>query len=226
MTVDSGTTTREDRQMTEPHHPTLKASALLFACFAAMAAGMVELSLAAGYLAGSGTFPGGAATPAAGVATSAAGVATLAAGLATLPAGLGLMAWALMALHRNSLVLPRVVKPALAAAAAGHLLVLAVGPEAGSSTGISHLTALCLVLMALAGAGWLDRQKKTNDGGAHGQPRTGRLLAAAFGAAVVVASVATPGLAASMAGQYAVPHGEHGQAPQPGNQIQIPSHHH
>ncbi|WP_426006751.1 hypothetical protein ACPFL9_07490 [Paenarthrobacter sp. NyZ202] len=198
--------------MTEPHHPTLKASALLFACFAAMAAGMVELSLAAGYLAGSGTFPGGAARPAAGVAT--------------LAAGLGLMAWALMALHRNSLVLPRVVKPALAVAAAGHLLVLAVGPEAGSSTGISHLTALCLVLMALAGAGWLDRQKKTNDGGAHGQPRTGRLLAAAFGAAVVVASVATPGLAASMAGQYAVPHGEHGQAPQPGNQIQIPSHHH
>lgn len=66
------------------------------------------------------------------------------------------------------------------------------------------------------------RQHKTNDGGAHGQPRTGRLLAAAFGAAVVVATVATPGLAASMAGQHAVPRGEHGQEPD-GNNGQGPN---
>lgn len=183
--------------MESRNHPTLKAATLLFVYFAAMAAGMVELSLAAGYLTGTNAVTAGLAV----------------AGVATLMAGLAFLAWSLWGLHRNSLVLARHAVPALAIAAAAHVAVMAVGVSTQRSLDVSHLAALGLTLMALAGAGWLRRQHKTNDGGAHGQPRTGRLLAAAFGAAVVVATVATPGLAASMAGQHAVPHGEHGQAP-------------
>ncbi len=145
-------------------------------------------------------------------------------GAAILVTGLAFLAWSLWGLHRNALVFSRVALPVLALAGAAHVVALLAGDRAGAgSAGISHLAAL----MALAGAGWLRRQHKTNDGGAHGQPRTGRLLAAAFGAAVVVASVATPGLAASMAGQHAVPHGEHGQSPSDGaNPGLAPSHHH
>ncbi|WP_458106984.1 hypothetical protein M1D51_14435 [Arthrobacter sp. R3-55] len=182
--------------MERKNHPTLNAATLLFVYFAAMAAGMVELSLAAGYLTG----------PASETPGMVAGVATLAAGLAFL-------AWSLRGLHRNALIFARIALPVLAVAAAAHLAVTVTGVSSLRSLDVSHFAALGLTLMALAGAGWLRRQHQTNDGGAHGQPRTGRLLAAAFGAAVVVATVATPGLAASMAGQHAVPHGEHGQAP-------------
>lgn len=178
-------------------HPTLRAAVVLYVYFAAMAAGMVELSLAAGYLAGAGS----------------AAFGTVVAGVAALGAGLAFLAWSLWGLHRNSLVMTRYALPVLAATATAHLAVTAAEVATQRSLDVSHFAALGLTLMALAGAGWLRRQQKTNDGGAHGQPRTGRLLAAAFGAAVVVASVATPGLAASMAGQHAVPHGEHGQAP-------------
>jgi len=201
--------------METKNHPTLNAATLLFVYFAAMAAGMVELSLAAGYLTGAG-----AVVP-----------VLLVAGIATLIAGLAFLAWSLWGLHRNSLVLVRYALPLVAAAAAAHVVAVVAGISTQRSLDVSNFAALGLTLMVLAGAGWLRRQHKTNDGGAHGQPRTGRLLAAAFGAAVVVASVATPGLAASMAGQYAVPHGEHGQAPheetgQGSNPALAPGHHH
>ncbi|BCW51481.1 hypothetical protein [Arthrobacter sp. StoSoilB13] len=185
--------------MAAKYHPTLNATALLFVYFAAMAGGIVELSIAAGYL------------------TVAGAPGMVFAGVVALAAGLAFLAWSLWGLHRNSLVLRRLAFPALLVAAAAHITVLGGGLAAGEgSLGVSHLAALGLTLMALGGGGWLGRQQNTNDGGAHGLPRTGRLLAAAFGAAVVVASVATPGLAASMAGQHAVPHGEHGLAPSDG----------
>ncbi len=183
--------------MERKNHPTLSAATLLFVYFAAMAAGMVELSLAAGYLTGNE-----AVTP-----------GLVVAGAATLAGGLAFLAWSLWGLHRNTLVLARYALPVLALTAAAHLAVTVAGVSTHRSLNVSHFAALGLTLMAVAGAGWLKRQHQTSDGGAHGQPRTGRLLAAAFGAAVVVASVATPGLAASMAGQHAVPHGEHGQSP-------------
>jgi uncharacterized membrane protein len=77
-----------------------------------------------------------------------------------------------------------------------------------SSLNISHLAALLLTLMIVASAAWLRRhQTGSDDGGAPAGVPPGRLLLAAFAGAVLVAGVATPGLAASTAGQYAVPHG-------------------
>ncbi len=65
--------------MESRNHPTLKAASLLFVYFAAMAAGMVELSLAAGYLTGINPVTPG----------------LVIAGVATLTAGLAFLAWSL-----------------------------------------------------------------------------------------------------------------------------------
>jgi hypothetical protein len=79
--------------------------------------------------------------------------------------------------------------------------------------GISHLAALLLTLMILAATSWLSRRSPNLPGGfgenASGRPGAGTLLAAAFAGALLVAAITTPGLAASTAGQFAVPHGEH-----------------
>ncbi|HEY1157110.1 MAG TPA: hypothetical protein VGE95_12565, partial [Arthrobacter sp.] len=57
----------------------------------------------------------------------------------------------------------------------------------------------------IASLGWLRRPA-----GERAAMRPGRLLLAAFAGALLVAGITTPGLAASTAGQYAVPHGGHG----------------
>jgi len=84
--------------------------------------------------------------------------------------------------------------------------------------GISHLAALLLTLMTLAATFWLGRRSPSLPGGsgqngsgqnASGRMGAGTLLAAAFTGALLVAAITTPGLAASTAGQFAVPHGEH-----------------
>jgi hypothetical protein len=77
--------------------------------------------------------------------------------------------------------------------------------------GISHLAALLLTLMILAATLWLVRKSPGLPGGAgqSGRLGAGTLLAAAFTGALLVAAITTPGLAASTAGQFAVPHGEH-----------------
>jgi hypothetical protein len=81
------------------------------------------------------------------------------------------------------------------------------------------LAALLLTLMIVASCAWLNRQRvhgnQRGPGNDYGGPpgtaaRPGRLLLAAFAGAVLVAGIATPGLAASTAGRYAVPHGQHG----------------
>ena len=82
---------------------------------------------------------------------------------------------------------------------------------------LSHLAALLLTLMIIAAKAWLGRQPGGDDGGvdvdggrpASGGTGAGRLLATAFAGALAVAAIATPGLAGSTAGQFAVPHGSH-----------------
>lgn len=178
--------------------PTTRAAATLFACFAAMAAALVDLSIASGYLAGSPGY------------------------LAAVPAsvwGLALLGWAVTGMRKGKLVLPRPAVLALAAASAVHLIILGSGLSRQARVlDVSHLAALALTLMTVAAIGWLQRRDSAlraansatqADAGSSGTPRTGRLLLATFAAAVVVSSVATPGLAASLAGQHAVPHGGH-----------------
>ena len=137
--------------------------------------------------------------------------------------GATLLAWTVAALRNGSFPLPRTVGTALPAAAAVHVLAIVTG--AGSDTaglGLSHLAALLLTLVIIGSKAWLGRQVGcVDDGGveydggrlAAGVTGTARLLATAFAGALAVAAIATPGLAASTAGQFAVPHGSHSGVP-------------
>jgi hypothetical protein len=170
----------------------------LFAGFAGLGAAAVNLAVASSLFAASGTnFPGRAAVAAAALLWGAA-----------------LLGWTVAGLSRNRFPVPRASALLLPAAAASHLAAIVLGAGSGmAGLGISHLAALLLTLMILATTSWLGRRSRGVPGGpgqsASGRLGTGKLLAAAFAGALLVAAITTPGLAASTAGQFAVPHGEH-----------------
>lgn len=133
--------------------------------------------------------------------------------------GATLLSWTVAALRNGNFPWARTSAAALPAAAAVHVLAIATG-AGGDMAGLSlsHLAALLLTLMIIGAKAWLGRQAGVDDGAgvdvdggrpASGGTGTGRLLAAAFAGALAVAAIATPGLAASTAGQFAVPHGSH-----------------
>jgi hypothetical protein len=169
----------------------------LFAGFAGLGAAAVNLAVASSLFGASGTnFPG---------RTSVAAAALL--------WGAALLGWTVAGLSRNRFPLPRASALLLPAAATGHVAAIVLGAGSGmAGLGISHLAALLLTLMILAATSWLSRRSPNlpepgqNTSGRMG---AGTLLAAAFTGAVLVAAITTPGLAASTAGQFAVPHGEH-----------------
>jgi hypothetical protein len=170
----------------------------LIAGFAGLGAAAVNLAVASSLFAASGTnFPGRAA-----VATAA------------LLWGAALLGWTVAGLSRNRFPLPRSSAHLLPAAAATHVAAIVLGAGSGmAGLGISHLAALLLTLMILAATSWLGRRSPNLPGGsgqnASARLGAGRLIAAAFAGALLVAAITTQGLAASTAGQFAVPHGEH-----------------
>ncbi|WP_427133004.1 hypothetical protein [Pseudarthrobacter sp. S9] len=188
---------------------TRAAAVRLFSGFAGFGGGAVDLAISSSLLS-SAAAPDGAAV--------AAGAAlTVAAGAVAALWGSAVLVWTILTLHRGRLLW---VKPAVALLLTAALLH-AAGAASGQAIGpaslvVSQLSALLLTLMIVAAAGWLHRQGggdgvQRGDGpDASSRLRPGRLLLAAFACAVLVAGVATPGLAASTAGQFAVPHGSHG----------------
>jgi len=128
--------------------------------------------------------------------------------------GAALLAGAVVFLARERLVGGRWTRYALSSAAAVHLAGIVFAASGTPGLGLTQLSALLLTLMVIASVGWLGRsgdrpQRMATSPQAAGM-RPGRLLLAAFAGAVLVAGITTPGLAASTAGQYAVPHGGHG----------------
>ncbi|WP_426998776.1 hypothetical protein [Pseudarthrobacter sp. N5] len=184
---------------------TAAAAVRLFAGFAGFGAGSVNLAIASSLLAGL-----------AGAAEAAGRAIHWLIPMALLPAlwGVALIIWTVLALRNGRDSVPRTATVLLLLAAAVHLVsIAAIRGEVASGLNASHLAAILLTLMILASSGWLKRQQQSGnyDGvlPATASPRPGRLLLAAFAGAVAVAGVATPGLAASTAGEYAVPHGQH-----------------
>jgi hypothetical protein len=122
------------------------------------------------------------------------------------------------ALRSGSFPWPRLSSALLLTAASLHLLSLLSGGGTDlAGLNISHLAALLLTLTVVAAQAWLRRQASVrgvagggaSGGGASGGAGAGRLLLGAFAGAVAIAAITTPGLAASTAGQFAVPHGSH-----------------
>ncbi|MFI5084670.1 MAG: hypothetical protein ACHP7K_01945 [Actinomycetales bacterium] len=115
---------------------------------------------------------------------------------------------------------PRWTKALLPVATAVQLAALVIElwqlPLAHRVFDLADACAIVLQLAILGSLGWLRRSaavtaESTSSGAVPAKAvRPGLLLLGAFAAAVAVAAVATPGMAASTAGQHAVPHGEHG----------------
>ncbi|MFC9351037.1 hypothetical protein [Arthrobacter sp. NPDC057013] len=175
----------------------------LVAAFAGLGAAAVNLAVASSLF--------GAAGPALPVRAAGAAAALL--------WGTSLLGWTVAGLRRSRFPLPRTSAILLPAAAAVHVVAIILGAGGGmAGLGISHLAAVLLTLMILAATSWLGRRspgvpggpaQSTSGQGASGRLGAGQLLAAAFAGALLVAVITTPGLAASTAGQFAVPHGEH-----------------
>lgn len=178
--------------------PQADSSVRLVTGFAGFGAGSVNLAISSSFLAAGSPGPAG-----------------LLAGVVAGLWGAALLAGAVAFLAKDRLAGNRWARYALAGAAAAHLAAIAF-PTSGLS--LTQLSALLLTLMIIASLGWLQRHNGQQDSAQQDsarQPagagmRPGRLLLAAFAGAVLVAGITTPGLAASTAGQYAVPHGEHG----------------
>lgn len=132
--------------------------------------------------------------------------------------GTALLGWTVALLRRGSFPWPRLSSALLLAAAALHLLsILSGGATDLAGLSISHLAALLLTLTIVAAQAWLQRQAwvqrqaRLGDATRPASGGTGawRLLLGAFAGAVAIAAITTPGLAASTAGEFAVPHGSH-----------------
>ncbi|WP_104091432.1 hypothetical protein [Arthrobacter sp. GMC3] len=187
-------------------------------------------------------------------ALSGAGASSLIAGLAggTAPApwlqwisiiatsawSVAALLYAFAALRTTKLLWAAVAQKTVAVAAALHLGALLLGmwrlPETTRSFDLTLAGLLLLELSVLAVAGW----QRTSDARARSNARTHHapsalaLVATLFAASILVAAVATVGMASSAAGSLAVPHSGHGESqhnPQlPSNvqQLKNSEHHH
>lgn len=191
------------------------AAVRLLTGFAGFGAGTVNLAISASIVAAAASAPE-PAMPVTGVAAAVWGVA--------------LLAGAVVFLARDRPAGGPWVLSVLAVAAAVHLAATALTPAAPAASNLSltQLSAMLLTLTIIASLGWLQRtaeqqhSERQDSDWQHGERqqvpavpagagvRPGRLLLGAFAGAVLVAGITTPGLAASTAGQYAVPHGSHG----------------
>lgn len=127
--------------------------------------------------------------------------------------GAALTVWAVQSLRNGTPVWPRAVLRVASAGVVLHLAAVAAGiwwtGGSARSLNVTALSAAALELILLGSVGWLDRQTSHPGRQASPRPTAGRLLMASFIAALTVAAITTPGLAATAAGQHAVPHGEH-----------------
>ncbi|MFU8946581.1 hypothetical protein ACLRGF_07575 [Mycetocola zhadangensis] len=171
---------------------------------AALGAGLVHLAIGAG-------------TPVVlAVAICAFGLGELAWGVVVLARGQALIPTLMLAGSIAPVALWGIFAAVRASGGAGELTdVLPLGPLAAGS--ILNLTvALCLA--------WDRRARKSGqraEGAAPHRDRPGRYLLGMLLGAMAVAGIVTPALAATNAGTYAVPHGEHAPAT---DQLDLPAH--
>ncbi|GAA2177999.1 hypothetical protein GCM10009784_30770 [Arthrobacter parietis] len=154
---------------------------------------------------------------------AAGGILNVVVGMLTGLWAAALTLWGILALrgtpgrNRVPALLAVVVPAVLPGAAAVVLGVLVWGallaPAESRNFDLTLASALALVLLQLGCRGALHRRADRSAAGAKLSP--GRLLTGLFLCAVLVAGITTPGLAASTAGDNAVPHGEHGLVPAP-----------
>lgn len=173
--------------------------------FAAWGGGLIQLALGAGAITGAGGIP---AIRAAGILLAVIGVVAIGWGAATLA--------------RGRIVVPRLGIAGSLAGILATVAAMALDPTRVSVFAVAAASAL-LVAVALGCALAVRRAARSRtrfptpsplaadaSSGASGRvgPAGGRRLVGLVVSAVLVAGVVTPALAATEAGQHAVPHGE------------------
>ncbi len=123
----------------------------------------------------------------------------------------GISVWSVLIMRRGSIVAPNPAVVLLCSASVLLLASLVYGVWFSTSDeaqfDVTVAGALVLQLMILAAIGRLRRVASIASAGS---PPAGRLLLALAGSAVLVSTIVVPGLAATTAGEFAVPHGNHG----------------
>ena len=157
---------------------------------AAWGGGLIQLALGAG-----------------AITTEGASPAIRVAGIVLVVIGAGALGWGAATLARGRIVVPRL---SIVGSLAG--ILAAVGAMALDPTRVSvfAVAAGIALLIAVALGCALELRRA-------GRPREKRHLVGLVVGAVLVAGVVTPALAATEAGQHAVPHGEHLELVEPGH---------
>ncbi len=191
------------------------------------------------------TLPGGGAAGGGGLGTGVGDVVAGPGSALAWPAGavsaaycLAALLYALAAFRRGVLPHPAAVLRVVGVAAGVHLAVLLEGlwrmPESGRTLDVTLASLLTLELAVIAAVGWRSNAALRRDpspGSATGHSAAA-VLGVLFAASLLVAGVTTLGMAASAAGDLAVPHSGHGgthqvpAVPQQLQQLKEQGHHH
>jgi hypothetical protein len=131
--------------------------------------------------------------------------------------GIAALGWGVLALRAGRVLAPAVVLGVAAASLVGAGAVVASGAAAMTDVPPAALAAACvfIVVVALAAGVTLRRRRREDPARASrsgGSSRAGSDRAAVLGllaGAALVAALTTPALAATEAGEHAVPHGSH-----------------
>lgn len=193
-----------DRARTAGRRPVLPEAVRMLSAFAGIGAGTVSFGISST------------------LAISAGSVWAWAGVVAAAAWGIVLAGWSIQSLRRGRIVSQRRIVAAGALAALVHVVTVVNGvwwiPASARTLDVAALSTLVLELFMLGSVGWLSSHDALGPGAEQGPALTGPLLAAFFVAALLVAAIATPGLAATAAGEHAVPHG--------GKGIPVPAGHH
>lgn len=133
--------------------------------------------------------------------------------------GLTLFVWSVQTLRRGEPAWAGLMARLVLAAVIVHLAGVAhgiwwVGGGSARFLDITALSAAASELLLLGALGWLMRQHSVSTETVADAAPAGRVLMAAFAAALAVAAITTPGLAATTAGNHALPHGTHINPPE------------
>lgn len=160
------------------------------------------------------------------------------AGIVSAAYSLATLAYAFLSLRKGFLPKESVLLLVLGSAALLHLAGLLQGlwrmPEAGRTFDVTLASLLVLELSVVAVVGWRRNAvlRRQPGRGSQREPSAVLIVGAIFAASILVAAITTVGMAASTAGDLAVPHSGHGgshDAPVvPGNiqQLKEQGHHH
>ncbi|POH60521.1 hypothetical protein [Arthrobacter glacialis] len=185
---------------------------------------------------GGETISGEAASTEAGRGLLATAPWQWAAGIASAVYGLGALTYGFVSFRSGTMRRADTLRLVVSIAALFHLTGLLLGvwrmPEASRTFDITLASLLALELSVIAVLGWRRNAALRQEPRTRKEPTAAAVVGTLFAASVLVAALTTVGMAASTAGELAVPHSGHSDTPDspsvPSNieQLKNQDHHH